>query len=218
MSTDQEVMDALRGTHMSTENYKFKETYLKTFEITLLIALAVHVLAIWLTPPIEIQPYRLKDERIQAVDIPDEIVIPPPPEEVQAPQLPTELEISDDVSVDETLPETDFNPFAPPEIPEEGGTGEAFYAFDTPPSPIKTEAPEYPELARQAGAAGTVLVEVTIDENGRVVATRVVQSDTIASLEEAAMKAARNFLFTPAKQRDMPVKCKIAIPFQFGLN
>lgn len=141
-----------------------------------------------------------------------------PPPEVQAPQLPTEMEISDDVSMDETIPETDFNPFAPPEIPEDSGTGDSFYAFDTPPQAIKTASPAYPELARAAGAEGTVVVEVTIDENGRVVAARVVRSDTIKSLEESARKAAMDWLFTPAKQRDMAVKAKIVIPFEFNLN
>ena len=120
--------------------------------------------------------------------------------------------------MDETIPETDFNPFAPPEIPTDLGTGDAFYAFDSPPVPIKTKSPDYPELARAAGAAGTVQVEVTIDKNGRVISARVIKSDTIKSLEEAARKAAMAWLFNPAKQRDIPVKARIVIPFEFTLH
>jgi protein TonB len=203
---------------MGGANFEFKQKYTRTLLITLLIAGLVHLIAVLAVPPIDIQPYTMEDEVMEAIEVPDEIVIPPPPEEVERPQLPTEMEISDDVSADETIPETDFNPFAPPPIQENTGSGESFYAFDQPPQAIKKVAPEYPELARQAGAEGEVWIEVTIDETGRVIAARVVKSDTIKSLEEAARKAAMDWLFTPAKQRDQAVKSKIAIPFQFGLN
>jgi protein TonB len=208
----------LRGTQMGSANFEFKSKYMRTLEYALLIAGAVHVIVFLSVPPIEIQPYRLREKKMQAIDIPDEIVIPPPPKEIERPALPTELEVSEDVSMEETIPETDFNPFAPPEIQENTGGGEAFYAFDTPPTPIKTVAPEYPDLARQAGAEGTVMIEVTINEAGRVIAARVIKSNTISSLEEAAKKAAMGWLFSPAKQRDVPVKAKIAIPFEFHLH
>lgn len=216
MST--QTADTFRGTHMGSANFKFKSKYMRTMEITLLVAIAIHVAAIYTVPPYEIQPYRLKEQKLQAIDIPDDIVIPPPPEEIERPVLPTEMEISDDVDVEETIPETDFNPFAPPEIPDESGTSESFYAFDSPPTPIKTQSPDYPELARAAGAEGTVMVEVTIDKNGRVLDARVISSDTIKSLEEAAKRAAMDWLFNPAKQRDIPVKARIVIPFEFSLN
>ncbi|NNF07458.1 MAG: energy transducer TonB [Candidatus Eisenbacteria bacterium] len=217
MST-QSVDLALKGTSMGGANYAFKSKYTKTLEISTLIALGLHLIAVFSVPPMEITPYSLKEPEMVAIEIPDDIIIPPPPEEVERPQIPTEMEISDDVDADDTIPETDFNPFAPPEIPEETATTTSFYAFDSPPKPIKTAAPEYPELARAAGAEGVVHVEVTIDESGRVVAARVVRSDTIKSLEEAARKAALDWLFTPAKQRDTPVKAKIVIPFEFNLS
>jgi len=213
-----ETVNAFRGTQMGSANYKFKAQYARTLELSLLIALVLTGLVILLVPPIEIVPYSLPEKELVAIDIPDDIVIPPPPEDVARPQLPTEMEISDDVSADETIPETDFDPFAPPEITEETGGGGSFYAFDSPPKPIKMVPPDYPELARQAGAEGKVNVEVTIDETGRVIAARVVRSDTIPSLEKAALAAAKDWLFTPAKQRDMPVKAKIVIPFEFNLT
>lgn len=211
-------MTAMRASRMSGANFEFKSKYMRTLEVCLLIAAAFHAAAIFAVPPIEIIPYSLKEEKTVAIEIPDEIVIPPPPEEVQRPTLPTEMEISDDVSVEETLPETNFDPFAPPEIPEGSGSAESFYAFDTPPQAIKRAQPAYPELARQAGAEGTVRVEVTIDETGRVIAARVVATNTIAALNEAARKAAMDWLFTPAKQRDQPVKARIVIPFEFTLG
>jgi protein TonB len=203
---------------MGGANFEFKQKYMRTFEIALLVAGLLHLFAFLAVPPIDIIPYSLDDQEMVAVDVPDDIIIPPPPEEVERPKLPTELEISDDASLDDTIPETDFNPFDPPEITEDTGRGDSFFAFDTPPKPLKTVSPEYPELARQAGAEGTVLVTVTIDETGRVIAAVVTQSDTIQSLEQAALKAARDWLFTPAKQRDQPVKARITIPFGFSLS
>jgi TonB family protein len=73
-------------------------------------------------------------------------------------------------------------------------------------------------MAQSAEADGTVWVVVTIDATGRVTNARVQESDTILALEEAALVAARKFLFEPAKQRDVPVACRIMIPFNFSLN
>lgn len=213
-----EVASALRGTQMGSANFKFKAKYMHTLGMTVLIAVGIHITIVITVPPMELTPFSLPETKIEAIDIPDDIVIPPPPDEIERPVLPTEMVISDDVSVDETIPETDFNPFAPPEIPDDTGSGEAFYAFDSPPTAIKRVTPEYPELAAAAGATGTVLVEIIVDKNGRVISARVIKSDTIKSLEEAARKAAMNWLFNPAKQRDLPVKAKIVIPFEFGLG
>jgi len=212
------TIDALRGTQMGGANYQFKSQYNRSLELAILAAMVIHALAMIAIPPIELKPYQLKEKEMVAIEIPDDIVIPPPPEEVERPQLPAEMEISDDVSAEDTIPETDFNPFAPPEISADTGGGDSFYAFDSPPTAIKKVAPEYPNIAREAGAEGTVRVEVTIDETGRVVAARVVQSDTIAALEDAARVAAMGWLFTPAKQRDQAVKARIVIPFGFSLR
>ena len=211
--------ELFRRSRLESANFAFKAKYNRTLEISLLVALALHVVVMFAVPPMEIKPYKLRERKMQAVDIPEEIVIPPPPAEVERPALPTELEVSDEVSLEETIPETDFNPFAPPEISKETGSAETFYAFDSPPKPIKTVAPVYPDLAREAGAEGTVYVEVTIDETGRVVAAKVVPpTKAIKSLQEAAKEAAMGWLFTPAKQRDVPVKAKIVIPFEFHLR
>jgi protein TonB len=212
-------LEALRGTLMGSANFEFKSKYLRVVEIALLIAGAIHVIAFLTVPPYKMKPYQLRERKMQMIEVPDDIVVPPPPKEIERPALPTEVEISEDASMDETIMETDFNPFAPPEINQDSGTdASAFYAFDTKPEPIKTVAPTYPELARAAGAEGLVWIEVTIDENGRVIAARVVSSTTIQSLGDAAREAAMGWLFTPAKQRDTPVKCRISIPFEFSLR
>ena len=93
-----------------------------------------------------------------------------------------------------------------------------FIATDTKPKVLKSVRPDYPELAREAGAEGTVLVEVTVDGTGRVTAARVVGSDTVTALERAALAAAMQYLFSPALQRNVPVTVRTVITFEFQLH
>jgi protein TonB len=207
-----------RTMRSGTEYWKLNSKYVRYVTYAFLISIVGHVAYLILGPAPEAKPYKLREKKIEVIDIPDEIYIPPPPQEVERPQLPQEAEVSDDVDEEETIEETEFNPFQPPVAPARQERAEVFVAFDTPPKPIRIHKPEYPELARQAHAEGLVIVQVTIDETGRVINASVIKSDTIQSLEEAAIKAAYKCLFKPAKQRDVPVKARITLPFRFSLN
>lgn len=106
---------------------------------------------------------------------------------------------------------------APPMLGEGGDVfaDETLVAFDTAPEPVETVQPEYPEIARDSDEEGTVVVEVLIDDHGRVEEARVAESDTIEALNQAAVVAARGWLFKPALRDGQPVRSKIAIPFKF---
>ena len=203
-----------------SEHFRLRKAYNRILAVGVLLAIVVHVLMAIFSPPYTPRPYQLRERSLSAVEIPDDIVIPPPPQEISRPELPQEAEISEEASEEETLAPTSFDPFAPPAIPDVGAGGEAdiFVAYDTPPEPVHQVRADYPELARQAEAEGVVLVLVTIDESGRVIDARVQSSDAIESLQQAALAAARKWLFKPAKQRDKPVKVRIVIPFRFSLN
>lgn len=170
------------------------------------------------SPPYIPTPYQLRERKVVAVSIQQDVFVPVIPKSIEAPDAPVqEVEATDDADAVETIGITDFNPFAPPEVPTAGAVRpEDFVAYDSPPVLVHSEEPEYPDLAREAEAEGTVSVVVTIDVTGRVIDARVQESDTITALEEAALAAARKFLFEPAKQRDVPVPCQIAIPFTFS--
>jgi periplasmic protein TonB len=102
--------------------------------------------------------------------------------------------------------------------PPAGAGPGTFVAFDTPPQRLAEIEPEYPELAIEARSQGTVLIQVTIDETGKVIEAVVVQSDVISFLEQAAVKAAKATPFRPAKQRDVPVISRVVLPFRFRLK
>jgi TonB family protein len=74
-------------------------------------------------------------------------------------------------------------------------------------------APEYPLIARQAGASGSVNVEVLIDEGGNVVAAHSVSGHPL--LQAAAVKAARQASFTPTRYNGEPVMVRGILTYNF---
>ena len=61
---------------------------------------------------------------------------------------------------------------------------------------IKRVQPAYPPLAAAIQVNGSVVVEVTIDEEGNVIAARAVSGHAL--LTNAALAAAREWKFTPS--------------------
>lgn len=81
---------------------------------------------------------------------------------------------------------------------------------------ISLPIPVYPEAARSARAYGVVSVEVTIDEQGRVIAARAVSGQSI--LYGSAVAAARRARFAPTKLSGQPVKVTGVINYRFNLE
>ncbi len=75
--------------------------------------------------------------------------------------------------------------------------------------------PIYPAAARNSGAFGKVVVEVTIDEQGKIIEARAVSGHPF--LQQAAVQAARLARFTPALLSGEPVKIKGTINYVFGV-
>jgi protein TonB len=93
----------------------------------------------------------------------------------------------------------------PPRAPISGGVlnGKA----------INLPKPAYPPIARAAHAAGTVVVQVLIDENGNVVSAKAVSGHPL--LQGAAVGAARQAKFSPTKLSGQPVKVTGVIQYNF---
>jgi periplasmic protein TonB len=93
----------------------------------------------------------------------------------------------------------------PPRAPISGGVlnGKA----------ISLPKPAYPPIARQAHASGTVVVQVTIDENGNVISARAVSGHPL--LQAVAVGAARGARFSPTKLSGQPVKVTGVITYNF---
>ncbi len=79
---------------------------------------------------------------------------------------------------------------------------------------ISLPKPPYPPVARAAKAAGTVVVQVTVDENGNVTEARAVTGHPL--LQAAATAAARAAKFNPSKLAGQTVKVTGVITYQFA--
>jgi len=83
------------------------------------------------------------------------------------------------------------------------------------PRKIKDVKPVYPVLAMSARVGGNVLIEATIGVDGKVHNARVLQS--IASLDQAALDAVRQWEFEPSRINGEPVAVMMVIVVTFAL-
>jgi protein TonB len=93
--------------------------------------------------------------------------------------------------------------------------GEYVYVEELPEA-ITTVQPQYPDIAREAGVDGTVMVQALVGKDGKVKDTRVVKS--IPMLDAAASAAVRQFVFKPALSNNKPVAVWVAVPLKFSLR
>lgn len=82
-------------------------------------------------------------------------------------------------------------------------------------SAINLPSPSYPEVARRMRASGSVIVEVVIDENGKVISARAITGNTL--LRDVAVQAAYRARFSPTKLSGQPVKVTGVINYNFNL-
>jgi periplasmic protein TonB len=106
------------------------------------------------------------------------------------------------------------------QIPEGQGANEPgpedFVAAEEMPALINIPAPVYPEMARQAGMEGTVMVRALVGKDGKVQKTLVTAS--IPMLDDAAIAAVHGAVFRPALQQHKPVAVWVQVPLRFTLR
>ncbi len=101
----------------------------------------------------------------------------------------------------------------PPEPPAGVTKFSIVYYLGRIPEFITKGIPQYPEAARATGVGGTVVVLAVIGADGRASDIRVMKS--VASLDEAAMEAVRESVFSPAVQDGKPVSVRVALTITF---
>jgi protein TonB len=78
------------------------------------------------------------------------------------------------------------------------------------------DGPVYPPEAREAGIQGVVILEITIDEAGRVGDAKVLRS--IPLLDQPAIDAVRRWQFVPSTLNGQAIKVKMAVTQNFTLK
>lgn len=83
------------------------------------------------------------------------------------------------------------------------------------PKPLSRPTPAYTADALALGIAGKVRVEVSVDDQGRVVSVRVIEG-LGHGLDESALAAARAMTFDPARRCGRPTTATFKIGFTFS--
>ncbi len=210
-----------------TANEQFKSGFGSWFWGSMIAATVLHLMIFMFWPSFTAVDMSTNNDELETIEIPPEIEIPPPPEQIARPATPviSQTEIDEDITIAPTTfednPVQDFLP--PPEAVSSSGSAGA------PPFTPYTVAPEYtngsqmisalerfyPQMLKDAGIGGTVKVAFHISEQGEVLETRLDQGSGYTSLDEAAMRVAEIAKFSPALNRDQRVAVWVSFPIVF---
>ena len=80
----------------------------------------------------------------------------------------------------------------------------------------KKVMPHYPPEAKNVRAQGTVQVEITVSESGKVIEAKAVSGHEL--LRDAAVEAAKQWEFKPTEVSGEPVKTQGILIFSFALQ
>jgi protein TonB len=193
----------------------------------MIVATLGHFALFSLFPEMVAEDVSINSDQFEAIELPPEIEIPPPPAQIARPATP--IIAAADINEDITIAPTTFedNPVeALPPPPEEITTTKrsapgTFTPFTVRPD-VKNRREvqkalerEYPPLLRDAGIGGKVVVWFYINEEGTVEEFLVKESSGHSSLDAAALEVASIIEFTPALNRDkrVPVWIEWGITF-----
>jgi protein TonB len=84
------------------------------------------------------------------------------------------------------------------------------------PARVEYVAPAYPAIAQSASVEGVVILEATIDVDGRVQDVRVLRSYPL--LDQAAIDAVQRWRYTPTLLNGVPIPVLMTVTVSFRLN
>ena len=86
--------------------------------------------------------------------------------------------------------------------------------YDRPPVLVNAVTPEYPEIVREVGAEGRVVIKALVLEDGSVGAVQIIESPNDI-LANQAITALRKSEFKPAVRDGRPCSATTVVPFVF---
>jgi protein TonB len=204
-----------------TPEADLRAQYPKNIEIGLVAALAFLVLAFYFTPSFG-EGFELEknvDITVEVEDIPQTKIdtAPPPPARPSIPVASDDDDIPEDETLDDSIFEFDSpQDLAPPPPLVEEEEVVPFFKVSKKPEVIKKVQPEYPDLARRAGIEGKVVCKIVVGKDGLVKSATVIKS--IPMLDDAALAAVKQWVFSPGEQRDRKVQVNMTVPIDFRLK
>lgn len=215
-----------------TANDRFKRGWDNWFWGSMIVASLVHFGIFQFWPEFSAEDVTFITAELEAIELPPEIEIPPPPEAISRPATPViaEAEVAEDITIaPTTFEDNPVSELPPPpdnsgQVASDLAAGPAFTPYTVQPDLInraevsRALEREYPPLLRDAGIGGTTRVWFFIDEEGRVQDFRIETSSGHAQLDEAALKVADQMRFTAALNRETKVPVWVAFPITFQVR
>jgi protein TonB len=212
-----------------TANDRFKRSFSDWFWASMIVATVMHfgMFAMW--PDLTAEDVSFSVEDLESIELPPEIEIPPPPEQISRPATPvvSTAQIDEDITIAPTTFEDNPVEDLPPP-PEERASDISAQPVFTPmtvrpeiknvPEVIRAMEREYPPILRDAGIGGRVVVWFFVDEEGLVRDTRIAQTSGHTALDDAAIKVAGVYRLSPALNRDQKVKVWVQFPITFEVR
>ena len=212
-----------------TANERLKRVFGSWVWGSMIAATLVHAATFAFWPELETEDFSFTTAELEAIELPPEITIPPPPQQISRPATPViaTAEIDEDITIAPTTfddnPVEDLPP-PPEEVETDIAAAPTFTPFTVAPSiqnrddVVRAMVREYPALLRDAGIGGTVRVYFFIDEEGEVQDTRIDQSSGHEALDAAALTVSSVYRFSPALNRDRRVPVWVSFPITFQVR
>jgi protein TonB len=210
-----------------TANDRFKRGFNNMVAIGIVFATMLHFGLFGFFPRLEARDVSFGVKEFKAIELPPEVEIPPPPEQIVRPAVPVvaATELEEDITIAPTTFEENPVENLPPPPAEADRLGDApvFTPYTVRPEiKDRQEAEEivrrhYPKILQDAGIGGTVYVWMFIDTEGRVQNAQIQVSSDQPQLDEAALRAVYEFEFTPAINMDKRVPVWVAFPITFNV-
>ncbi|MCL7959275.1 MAG: energy transducer TonB [marine benthic group bacterium] len=213
-----------RARQFLTAHEVFKRGSRSRTSVAILAAVAIHATVFAFMPPFEAPAFASDTEVIGILELPPEIVVPPPPEAIVRPAEPR-LAV-DAPGSDATIDVVPFNDerwrrMSPGHPTEPSVDTPTWIQRDQDPrllnlAEVRGELERlYPALLREAGIGGVVVLWIFVGDEGRAQRAQVYRSSGYPAFDHAARRVAGSMRFAPAQNRDQPVGVWIQIPVEF---
>jgi TonB family protein len=210
-------------------NDRLKARFDSWFWGSMIVATLAHFGAFAFAPEMTAEDFSFTSEELEAIAMPPEIDIPPPPQAIARPATPVmaTADIDEDITIAPTTFEdnpVDDLPPPPAAVPTDLVDGVPFTPFTVAPRVLNVPEVQrameraYPAVLRDSGIGATVEVAFFVDEQGQVRETRVTKPSAYPSLDAAALSVADVYRFAPALNREAVVAVWVRFAITFQVN
>lgn len=208
-----------------TANERFKSKSGDWMAIGVIAAVLAHGALFAFFPEMNAADIDFTGDEAEVVELPPEVEIPPPPEQISRPATPRVAAAALDEDI--TIARTDFesNPvenLPPPPAGARPSDVPSYIPRDVEPvlknraQLLRLAQQRYPSILRESGISGTVGVYFFVSASGEVTNAVVQSSSGYPQFDQVALDIAQQGEFDPAMNRDRPVGVWIVLPIQFS--